>query len=364
MNEQTSDKHNAVKEFLGSDEYVTFIDVLLRFPTRVLQKLTHQERGFPFYWSAALLCISILVIGYGLSALWGDINSANIKIIRIEFLGVFLAYLSLIIFKNARDSVIETIRNHVIDEIDDENSLQDLNKWLRLFANKRVHLIFCLIYATGFSFGLREEFTGYGSSFIVFSTAFIWGIPMYFLLTFIFLPYRMGKYKFRIYSADPGSSTIIINLSRLFQGLVYLYAIVAAGSMIFIAYSGLLPSLALPSLFVAWLPIIALFVINQYALSNIITKGKYKTLMDIQTQVENIQKSERLAEKEVMDKVVRLMDYHDRVKATKNVAFDLRAGLDFLNSLLLPVVGFFIGNIDINSVMEIAEDIKSRLIQR
>ena len=347
MDQQITNHRKDLMNYLSGSEYITFIDVVLSIPGRVIQKLTSKKRMISFYWSAAIICVSILVVGYGLSALGGNLNASNLEDIKIEFLGVGLAYLSLVIFKNARNSVLERISNNVIDEINSEKNLNDLEKWLKLFSNVRAHALFCLIYAIFFWFGLREDFVGYGSYFLVFSIAFIWGIPMYFLLTFILLPYRLGKYEFHLYTPDPSSSKIIYDLSRLFQGLVYLYAIVASGSMIFIAYAGLLPSLALPSLFVAWLPITALFAINQYALSNIIIRGKLKTLIEIQMQIVNIQKNEELAEKDSMEKVVRLMDYHDRIKTTKNAAFDLRAGLDFLNSLLLPVIGFFIGEVDI-----------------
>jgi hypothetical protein len=42
----------------------------------------------------------------------------------------------------------------------------------------------------------------------------------------------------------------------------------------------------------------------------------------------------------------RLMDLHDRIKATRSSALDLRAGLAFLNSLLLPLIAFLLANLD------------------
>jgi hypothetical protein len=39
------------------------------------------------------------------------------------------------------------------------------------------------------------------------------------------------------------------------------------------------------------------------------------------------------------------MDYHDRIEATPNSALNFRSGLNFLNSLLLPVLAFLIGNL-------------------
>ncbi len=47
-----------------------------------------------------------------------------------------------------------------------------------------------------------------------------------------------------------------------------------------------------------------------------------------------------------MDAINRLMDYHDRIKGTHNSAFDLRAALSLINSLLLPLLALLLANID------------------
>jgi len=61
--------------------------------------------------------------------------------------------------------------------------------------------------------------------------------------------------------------------------------------------------------------------------------------------VEALQAHENIAEKETVEAINRLMDYHDRIKATRNSALDLRAGLNFLNSLLLPLLAFLLANL-------------------
>jgi hypothetical protein len=40
-----------------------------------------------------------------------------------------------------------------------------------------------------------------------------------------------------------------------------------------------------------------------------------------------------------------LMDYHDPIKDTPNSALNFRASLDFLNSLLLPILAFVAANL-------------------
>ena len=38
------------------------------------------------------------------------------------------------------------------------------------------------------------------------------------------------------------------------------------------------------------------------------------------------------------------MDYHDRIKSTPNSALNMRVSLNFLNSLILPILAFVITN--------------------
>jgi hypothetical protein len=80
-------------------------------------------------------------------------------------------------------------------------------------------------------------------------------------------------------------------------------------------------------------------------MAKIITRAKWKKLNEIQAQIEKLEVEENIVEKETMEAVNRLMDYHDRIRATRNSALDLRAGLNFLNSLLLPLLAFLLGNL-------------------
>jgi hypothetical protein len=50
------------------------------------------------------------------------------------------------------------------------------------------------------------------------------------------------------------------------------------------------------------------------------------------------------------------MDYHDRIKATPNSALNFRASLNFLNSLLLPILAFILANLD--KVIEVMRNLE------
>ncbi len=104
----------------------------------------------------------------------------------------------------------------------------------------------------------------------------------------------------------------------------------------------LVAALAVPF---GWVPTIALFVASQYTLARIITNAKWQTLNGIQAQIAELQAREPILGEETLAHINKLMDYHDRIAATPDSALDVRAGLNFLNSLLLPLLAFVLANL-------------------
>ena len=88
------------------------------------------------------------------------------------------------------------------------------------------------------------------------------------------------------------------------------------------------------------------YISTQHILVKIISRAKWKTLNAIQAEIEEVQAQVKITDKETMDVINRLIDYHNRIKAARNSALDLRGGLNFLNSLLLPLVAFMLANLD------------------
>ena len=96
----------------------------------------------------------------------------------------------------------------------------------------------------------------------------------------------------------------------------------------------------------SWGPPVAIFVAGQRALTQTIAKGKQKTLDGIQAKIDELTTQGNIAARETTEAINRLMDLHDRVKAARGSALDFRAGLKFLNSLLLPLIAFLLSNLD------------------
>jgi hypothetical protein len=176
----------------------------------------------------------------------------------------------------------------------------------------------------------------------------ILGMGIYFSALFFNLPIRLSRYRFKLYAADPASSGLVHQLSSMFTTSLYLFAMLVTLAMLLtavFAIGGRLPPIVFLRYLILLGVIVYLFVSIQVSLSRIITTAKYNTLSKVQVQIERLQADAKLSDKETRETLNWLMDYHDRVRATRNSALDLRAILNFVNSLLLPLVAFVLTNL-------------------
>jgi hypothetical protein len=157
----------------------------------------------------------------------------------------------------------------------------------------------------------------------------------------------MRIYKLKLYSADPASSTIIGHLSNMFMTTVYLSALlVTILTVIAIATGSLFPAVTFLLLVPLWGTITFVFVTIQYSLAHIISNGKNETLNTIHAQIERLRIDENYSNNDARQTYNWLLDYYDRVRATRGSAMNIRSTLGFLNSLLLPLLAFVLANFD------------------
>ena len=72
--------------------------------------------------------------------------------------------------------------------------------------------------------------------------------------------------------------------------------------------------------------------------------AKWGKLRQIQKKIERLESQEDIPSRDTLAHISALMDYHDRIRNTRNLALDVRTGLNLLNSLLLPLLAFLISN--------------------
>lgn len=330
------EKREELKLRLVAGGHKTLVDVFLEWFDRLIRKVTRQAKPLPIWLITVILGFVLTLIssaaiyvaeglttarnvyeelglGYGLGILW----SISLNVWAISAVIVINHYIG-------RISVFW--RDDVLDATASVASLEEFEDWLEKAYNQRLHLVVTII--GGMLLGsywiattlLRNSFIHYGSIFgtiifFMFGSAFL-----YLFLMVILLSTRLRRYDLKLFAADPSSSELVSRLSGELGVVVYFVAFYGVvGALL----TGLVarfidPSVGIAQVLLVWLPLIAMFVLNQTSLSSIIRRAKWKTLNEIQAKVGKLQVAENFEDKETMEAINRLMDYHDRVKATRN----------------------------------------------
>jgi hypothetical protein len=183
-------------------------------------------------------------------------------------------------------------------------------------------------------------------TFLLLIVQVLFGLGFYNELVILALSLRMRNYQFKLFEADPASSTVIGNLSDMFMGTIYLSAIVATLlTLVTVATETIIPLVIILLLIPLWSVTTFFFALIQFSLAKIISRMKCETLNSIHKKIESLG-----IDKNFMDEKTRraynwLLDYYDRVKATRSSAMNIRSSLGFLNSLLLPLLAFVLTNL-------------------
>lgn len=264
-----------------------------------------------------------------------------------------IVYLGVVGTRKYWRMTMSTISSHLLDAIDAIENLRDFEDWLKSWSNHRAELAWSIPFAVLFEsyFIIMAVLTGEGFPRIPVLIAFLpifiqIGMLFYDFFRAISMPLHIRHYQFKLYQTDPASSEIIARLAGLFTAFVFLVAAIAG--ILTLLLTILNPLLVAGSIFViaiAWIPLFLSFAVTQSALRHIIKYGKQKALSEIQAKVEKLQAKEEIPSEETLKHIRALIDYHDYIKSRRDSTLDLQSGLNFLNSLLFPVIGFLLGNL-------------------
>lgn len=354
-------KRADLKRRLASGEYKTLVDVVLEWFEQLLRKFIRQAKPLPLWVTSTALVLIMSVAGFSTIYLTDNLfvvtPSLNQLSLLINFLIIALfggqAIISSIAINQLIRSHFSLLNDMVLDAIESAKSMDDLKNWLEMTCNKQYHLLVAII--GGVSAGLYARsllnaslflFIGNGAAFIIIIFSIFSTVFLQLLFMILILSGRLGKYHLKLFTPDPSNSELIFQLSNKLNLVVYFVGVYAAVMTFVFVESKFFTSAGIFLVLILWLPLIALFILNQTSLTSIIRRAKWKTLNEIQAQVEELRATGSLKDKDTIEAINRLMDFHDRVKATRNSAVDLRTVLNFINSLLLPLLAFLLGNLD------------------
>jgi len=350
-------RREELKLALSEENTKTLIDVILEGVTRPIKKLIGRNRTALAVYGALIVFLLTILIGVILVTLLGEFTSlqqfvrhSDSWILIIQLIG---STASMIIANAFIHRIIMIFQESVLDIIETVDTMDDIEKWVTFACNKKLALAAgVLSIPVGYLFVLNlsaitGSLYGVGLSVLVILFSMQSGIFFGFSFTILFLTVRLRNYQLNLFSSDPSSSQVIRNFSGFMSHFVYLFAIYGA----FITFANVTTGFLTSSIFwitfpMFWSLIVLIFALSQYSLAQIIQRVKWKTLNETQTQIEKIRKEQVIPDKESRETLNWLLDYHNKVKATRNSALNFEAGLNLFNSLLLPVLAFVLGNLD------------------
>lgn len=355
------EKREQLKRKLESSEYKTLVDVCLEWFEHLLRKITRRKEPFALWVTCVTLVLIMSLAGFLVIYLTDNLfivtglpsqTSLIVNFLIILFFGG-QAIISSIAINQLIRSNFSLLHDMVLDSVESAESIDNLKNWLEVTCNQRRHLLIAIIggvfaglYARSLLNTSLFILIGNGATFTIivfsiFSTVFLQSLFMILLLSG-----RLSTYHLKLFTPDPSSSELIFQLSNKLNLVAYFVGVYAAIMTFVFVQSGFFTSAGIFLVLVLWLPLIALFILNQTSLASIIRRAKWKTLNEIQSQVEELRATNNLKDKETIEAINRLMGFHDRVKATRNSAIDSSTIINFINSLLLPLLAFMLGNLD------------------
>jgi hypothetical protein len=348
------EKRKELKNQLTPGNCKTLVDILLDGTGRIIQKITHSPKAPRFWFNALVLTLATLAVGLFVSVLLSEFHKFRGELVPLELMSATLILFGMIATKIITNAAMITWRDKIVDAIEKIEDLEDVEQILALAFSVKLPLLLSIIYAvvSGVVISIniaiaKGGYAGIGYTVGAIIRNFLGGTMIYLLFIFFQLPVRMSKYQIRLFGDDPSSSEVVDHLSDIVNTVVYTVAIFAAVSTIIFGLIDILTlANALLMIVIFWVPLTVLFIVNHYAMSKIISRAKWHKLNEIQERIINIEQEQDIADDDTIDAINRLLDYHERVLASRNSVFNFRAGLRFLNSLLFPIVGFILANVD------------------
>jgi len=317
---------------------------------------TQENEGFPSYWlTGGVIAALTFSIGWLVSIFMKE-NIKEQLVLSLWAAGT--GALALVVNKVNIRAFLNTFRTSLLDKIRDRNDVEHLGHWLKVNFSLVKPFVFGLVFGPLLAKMLYENWmTNNGADFqlgtfvTILLSCFqaVW-VAYYLYPFYVAFPSRLNKYDFDLYTSDPSSSEVVGRFSRLLTFILYVtlgfIVQLTIGLSLLDVLSPQSPTAGLIFSIFVWAPTVILYAASQYHISDMISRAKWKILNEVQEKIETLYSEKKIPDGETLKRLESLMDYHDRIKATPNSALNLRASLNFLNSLLLPVLAFIAANIE------------------
>jgi hypothetical protein len=355
QSELESKRREAREEILALKERIPSARIIKWFG-RLLSKGA-TNRSF-LYWLSNFIFINL-----GIFWIWVPVGlvmnelEQRAYLWKAALLATEMQFAALLLNYSLLRMLLDNIADQIVEKINKVDDLSRFASWLNnSWSTKNVALFVLAFWMIWIFLGIGaisityQAFVGFGFSLVIIFIGLLAGIAFHGVYWLNLLISNLRTYQYDLNVFFPASSEIITNISDMLNNQLY-------GLAIYFAFYTLLGStnlvekqiqivFAIPFFIISWTAIISQFVLARTTLGHIINNAKWKMLNKIQAQINSIEAKSDLSDKVVSEKLLRLVDLHGRVMASKSNIFDLKSISTFFSQLMLPLLGLLLGNLD------------------
>jgi hypothetical protein len=357
------DKREELRSRLLSRHYRSIPGMLLDGMAILVGRVTRSRWRIPDWASGIFIALLTLLAGFLISLVAGErfCEAGSCDHLKIALFSAVIGPLIMITSNLMINMFMRTFSGKALDYLQSEADLEDFKGWLDQTFTIKIPLAFGLGAGTVLGIFLvltwqdihADQALILGSTAIVVLSSIQGMLAVYYLYPFyLAFPARLSRYRFDLFVVDPSSSQVTKELSDLFTSILYItIGLVVLVTIGFWQIGFFSSSTLLFLAIVVWVPTVFLYLGSQVHLSRIINRTKWETLSQLQASIEKLHCNEEIPSKERLELLEKLLNYHDRIKGTPNSALNLRAALNFLTSLLFPIIALILTNYE--QIMEI-----------
>ena len=313
------------------------------------------SRGKPttLWVSAAVVMGANLLLGVTVSALLREKQFTTSSAVLANAVWVTWTYFAIPLTFNIIGRLVEFLRLRITKSLQHEQQIHELLLWANQWIGRQIPQ---LLVSLGFGITIAPlafysifpatKFS-FGQTLIFFINFFHVGIMLYSALSFIAFVLKLKNWNLILYSDNPASSPILLQLSTEISNYILFIAFAVAVLLFTVGLvGGFNIAIAVVSLS-AWIPILALFILGNQAFSQQIIRVKHERLEQLQSEIMKLSSNVEKMDTDTIARVKSLMDYHDRVKSSRNSLYNPESFINLIGSLALPVISAILSTIDV-----------------
>lgn len=346
-NNTYEDELKATKKILADPDR-TLPALIFSTTGQLICRITKRKKQLPWLFNFVVVAIVIQLPTLLISLLFNEIAQWK----KLGFL--WMGYIELGLFATVLAHlcvfyVYKNVNNHIVDSIQRKEDLVDLQNVFARVGSVKSTILFTLLFAVFWSISFSWFLSRYINQFIgvgLFVGTIIFGLltgPAVYLETcyYSFISH-LGNYTYTLNETSPVHSQVIYRISRIITVLIYSIAVFIAFATAAVAFN---TGAIILAILIGWVPTAVYFIASQLSINRIVTSAKWKALDRIQNQIKCLNQGD-ITNKENIEAINRLMDYHERIRSTPNSTITIGAGVNLFNQLALPFVGLIFANFD------------------